>query len=383
MKLFWKLMRREFVLLGTNRVAVLIFIGAPILYAVLIGSVYKEATVRDLPIVVVDYDNTPLSNKIIDALDDNQYIKVQKTTYSSENIAHEVVEKQYVAVVTIPDRFEADIQQKRHPELNVDINGANMLTANYASTGIQTVLSVLNAGMEIESIKKAGKPQAIAEEQFEMFRITMSRHYNSSSNYLYFLLPGMLGTIMQQVFLLALALSFAKEVEENTFRNLLRYSKSTFYILMVKSLPYFIMGLMLWMPLIRSMFPLFQIPFVKSPLALWTASSLFMLSVTFLGIAVSILFSTQLKATEVLMVIATPSFIISGQTWPLSQMPQVIQYLSSVMPLTHFLEAFRKIILLDASITDILPELQWLICLTSVSFITAFFVLKYRIAKTR
>jgi len=72
MKLFWKLMRREFVLLGTNRVAVLIFIGAPILYAILIGSVYKEATVRDLPIVVVDYDNTPLSNKIIDALDDNQ-----------------------------------------------------------------------------------------------------------------------------------------------------------------------------------------------------------------------------------------------------------------------------------------------------------------------
>src|SRR5690606_28373595 len=48
-----------------------------------------------------------------------------------------------------------------------------------------------------------------------------------------------------------------------------------------------------------------------------------------------------LKATEILMVIATPSFVLSGFTWPLSQMPVWIQYLAQVIPLTHFLEAYR------------------------------------------
>lgn len=58
------------------------------------------------------------------------------------------------AIVTIPDRFEANIQQKRYPEVSVDINGANMLTGNYAATGIQTSLTVINAGIEIETLKK-------------------------------------------------------------------------------------------------------------------------------------------------------------------------------------------------------------------------------------
>ena len=382
MKLFWKLMRREFVQFGNNRVAFLIFIGAPIIYGLLTGAVYNRATISDLPIIVVDLDNTPLSNKVVDALDDNQYLKVAKIVYENQDLTPYLENQGYNAVVTIPDRFEADIQQRRHPEINTDINGSNMLTANYAATGVQTVLSVINAGVEIETLKKKGSPSVVAEEQFEAFKITMARHYNSSSNYLLFLWPGMLGTIMQQVFLLALALSFAKEYEEGTFRDLIRYSKSTWYLLFVKSLPYWLMGLLMWMPLMSAMFTVFHVPAVHSPLAMWVLSALFMFSVTFLGIAASLVFKTQLKATEVLMIIATPSFIISGQSWPLSQMPEWIQYLASVIPLTYFLEAFRKIMMFDAGLKDILVELKWLGALSIANLAIAFVALKYKIART-
>lgn len=382
MKLFWKLMRREFAQFGANRVAFLIFIGAPVLYGLLTGAVYNKATVNDLPIIVVDLDNTPLSNRLIDALDDNQYLKVGKTMWGAQALEPLMRDEQYQAVVTIPDRFEADVQQRRHPEVNVDINASNMLTANYAATGVQTVFGVLNAGVEIEALKKKGVPSSTAEEQFESFRVTMARHYNSSSNYLLFLWPGMLGTIMQQVFLLALALSFAKEFEDNTFRNLVRYSKSTWYLLFVKSLPYWLMGLLLWMPLLTALFAVFHIPPVHDPVALWVLSALFIFSVTFMGIAASLLFKTQLKATEVLMIIATPSFIISGQTWPLSQMPEWVQYLASVIPLTHFLEAFRKLMMFDADIVDIVMEIKWLVALSVASVVMAFGALKYKIART-
>jgi ABC-2 type transport system permease protein len=57
-------------------------------------------------------------------------------------------------------------------------------------------------------------------------------------------------------------------------------------------------------------------------------AGVFVISVSFIGVLVSILVPNQLKATEILMVIATPSFILSGFTWPLSQMPVWVQAIS-------------------------------------------------------
>jgi ABC-2 type transport system permease protein len=383
MKLFLKLIEREFRMFGSNTIAVLIFIGAPILYALLVGSVYKEATIKDLPIIIVDLDNSPLSNKVIDALDDNMFIKVAEVRNISGNLKDEVINKNYMAVVTIPESFEANIQQRRYSEIDADINGSNMLTANYASTGIQTVLSTLNAGLEIETLKKKGIPTEIASQQYESFKINITRFFNPSANYLLFLWPGMLGTIMQQVFLLALALSFSKEFEDDTFRNLVRYSKSASYLLLVKSLPYWLMGVALWLPLIRGFFALFHVEMMNSMGGFYIVSALFILSLTFLGIAASIIFNTQLKATEVLMIIATPSFIISGQTWPLAQMPNIVQTVANYIPLTHYLEAFRRLLLYNASISEIAPQIHALIWLTLIYLIIALIALKYRVVKQK
>ena len=56
--------------------------------------------------------------------------------------------------ITLPTHFEADIFQKRHPEIRVDLNMANIVNANTASKAIQSVLMTLNAGIEIEGLKK-------------------------------------------------------------------------------------------------------------------------------------------------------------------------------------------------------------------------------------
>ncbi len=373
------LILREIKFFSKNTAAMLIFLGAPLVYSILTGFVYKEATVLDLPILIVDLDNSPMSKNIITALDDNQYILVKEILYVSEKLRNKVVREDFIAVVTIPDRFEADIQQKRYPEIDVDINAANMLTGNYATSAIQTVLSYLNAGVEMETLKKKGIPQNIAEKQFESFKINISRFFNPSSNYLMFLWPGMLGTIMQQVFLLVLALSFGKEFEEKTFGDLLKITSSPYHIIHSKWVSYLILGALIWFPLIWLSFKYFRIENIENQGLFWGVTFLFFVSLAFMGIAVSAFFDTQLKSTEVLMVVATPSFIISGQTWPLQQMPEAIQMISNCIPLTHYLEAFRKMLLMQANWTDIFPQIKALLILLVVFYLLAFFVVRFRV----
>lgn len=378
MNRFVKLIIREFKLLSSNTVMLAVFIAAPVAYSLLIGAVYKNAKVTDLPVMVVDLDNSPLSHTIIDAINDNEFMEVAGIRQQLGNLRDEVLEMNYHAVITIPKGFEGDIQQKRHPEVDVDINATNMLTANYVTTGLMKVLGTYNAGIEITSLQKGGMPRAIAEQHYEAFRINMTRFFNPSSNYLIFLWPGMLGTILQQVFLLTIALSFAKELEENTFGDIFKVSHSPLFLLMAKAIPYWIIGIALWFPLMKISFSIFHIPQIANGGAYWLISSLFVMSLTFAGIAVSVAFKSQLKATEVLMVVATPSFIISGQTWPLDQMPQWIQVISNTIPLTHFAEAFRKLLMCDAGILDILPQLKALTIITMVSLATAIMVLGFR-----
>ena len=382
MKLFLSLIYREFRLFSKNGVAVLIFVAAPVLYALLLGFVYQDAKVSDLSVAVVDLDNTPLSSKLIDALDDSQYLKVERVgEYSSLDLKNMFFRENINAVITIPERFEADINQKRHPEVDFDIDASNMLIANYISTGMMQVLGTMNAGIEIESLNKKGVPKSVAVQQYEAFKISMNRHYNPSSNYLVFLFPGMMGTVMQQVFMLVLALSFAKEFETNTFSELLKSSKSATYLFLVKSIPYWIIGLLLWLPLFRISSEIFHTPLAEHKIPYLLVTFLFIISVTSVGIAVSIALKTQLKATEVLMVIATPSFILSGQTWPLSQMPKAIQHISNSIPLTHYAVAVRKLLMYNVDTMDIMPQIEALFIITLVSVAFGLIVLKLKINK--
>jgi ABC-2 type transport system permease protein len=365
-KALWGIIRREFRSFFHTPIAMGILFGGPLFFGILIGMVYDHAKPVDLPIVIVDKDGTPMSGDIIDALDDNQYIKVWKIT-GSEFAAREYLRTQQVeGVVTIPENFESDINQKRCPEIQVDLNTVNILTSNYINTGVLKTLGIINAGIEIKTMEKTGMPAEIAEKQFQAFSVNTDRFYNPESNYLRFLWPGITGGILQQIFLLVIAIIFSKEFEKKIFGQLLNYSKSTNVILLGKTIPYIIVMLLIWLGMLYIMYPMFKIEIVGGFGTMLLFSIVFILCLLAMGIMVSLIFPTMLLSTEILMIVATPSFIISGYTWPISQMPAVIQAFANLLPLTHFLSGFRKIAFLGNNLHEVWPETSKMLIMTVI-----------------
>lgn len=382
MKNIFYLIGREFNLFFKNKVLLVLFLGAPILYGVLIGNVYKKGNVTDIPIVVVDEDNTTMSHKVINMLEDNESVKVVDvlpSTFDSKNIA---LEKDAEVVVVIPRNFQADIQQKKHPEISYFVDAANTLTSNTAAIAITTVLTTLKAGITIETARKQGMPEYVASHSYEPFGTTMIRQNIRSGNYLYFMLPGVLLTVLQQVLLLGLALSFSSEFENNTFKDLVKRSGNPLTLIFVKVFPYVFMSVFIY-GLYYAYGQIFNMT-LEAPFAPFFYSSLvFVLSVCFIGILVSIVLPTQLKSTEVLMVVATPSFILSGFTWPMSQMPVWIQSISNCIPLTHYLKIFRILFIEHGDPSLIQPSLNDMIIIGSACFILSLAVLTYKVVKTK
>src|SRR5690606_39985589 len=141
-------------------------------------------------------------------------------------------------------------------------------------------------------------------------------------------------TIFQQVLFLALALTFAAEMENGTFRELVEKSKSSTMAIIAKCTPYFMMSFGIWI-CYALMHLYFRVPLGHNLLWITLVAGVLVFAVSMIGILVSILIPNQLKATEILMVIATPSFVFSGFTWLLSQLPIWVQYIAAVIQLIN------------------------------------------------
>jgi ABC-2 type transport system permease protein len=382
MKNFVSLIKREFQLFFQNKVLMVLFLGAPIMYGILVGSVYKKGTVTDIPIIVVDEDQSPLSRQLIDMFNENEVIYVASVLPDNFNSRVEALRKEATVVVTIPKNFSSNINYNRPTELTLFVNTSNTVTSNYAMMAANICAGTLKAGIQIKSLEKKGVPAYAAAQQYEPFKTTIIKQNFRSGNYLYFMLPGVLLTVFQQVMMLGLALSFASEFENGTFKDLVSRTKNVFELLLVKITPYLLMSIFIY-ALYYGFSILYRMPIEIKGFAFWGSTILFLLSVSFLGTLVSIAIPTQLKATEILMVIATPSFILSGFTWPLSQMPAWVVSIANCIPLTHYLQIFRTLVIEKGNADLILDSIIGLASITLATSVLSILLLQYKIHKMK
>jgi ABC-2 type transport system permease protein len=243
-------------------------------------------------------------------------------------------------------------------------------------------MGVIQAGTDIQTLQKKGFTPELAQQQYTSMGLNVTRHYNRENNYLKFLWPGIIGAILQQIFLMVIALIFTQEFEKGSFRQLLNYSKSSSYLIFTKSTGYFLYMFVIWNILLYVVFPAFKIDIIGDYFSVMVVSVAFMVTLLAMGIFVSVLVRTQIMATDVLMIMSAPSFIISGFTWPVSQMNHFMQVVAEILPLTHFLSAYRKVLFMGVSWMDVIPELTKLGIMIVGYGLLSWAILKWKIYRT-
>lgn len=176
-----------------------------------------------------------------------------------------------------------------------------------------------------------------------------------------------------------MAVSFAAEFErENFIRDFAGKEKYAVLVMLVKNLPIWVFSTtnIILFYLIGKYF---MIPMPEEWLYFIVITGLFVVACSNLGVMVSIILPDALKVTQILMVIASPAFLISGYTWPRDAMPELIRWTTDIIPLTPYLEAM-KILLIEKGNTALTqPYLIHLLVLAVVYFVIGWVVLKFKI----
>ncbi|SZD73368.1 Inner membrane transport permease ybhR [Candidatus Ornithobacterium hominis] len=379
MKQFLYLIKREFKLFLKNETLRNVFLLAPLAYALIIGFTYQQGKTENLPVIVINHDLSPLSFQVVEMLQDNKNIEVLEYQLEPASIKNEVIKTEAAAVVVIPERFEAHMLQKKYPEINVYVNTSNILTANFASKAIQLVLATFSAGAEIKSIQRKGMNAEIAKMNYEPFKTNYITLFNTSSNYLIFMWPAMMAVVLQQVILLAMAISFSEEFKRDSFiQDFTGKYQYTALVMVIKNLPIWTFSLVNLL-VFYGIGKFFMIPMPQNLLYFAITTVLFIVACGNLGVMVSILLPDALKITQILMVIASPAFLISGYTWPRSAMPVFVQAITDIIPLTPYLEAMKILFIQNGESVLTHPYIIHLLILGWIYFLIGWLALKIKI----
>ena len=158
-----KILKNEFVEIFKDPGSSLIMVGAIFLYSLFYTIPFANNALRNVPIGVVDNDNTSLSQKFIRDLNATEYIEVIETPKDIEDAKSEYYKNKIRAFVLIPKDFERDIKRGNPSFVSSYTDSAYLIIYKNIATAVATVAGEPGAKIEVGTLMKKGTPKEVAK----------------------------------------------------------------------------------------------------------------------------------------------------------------------------------------------------------------------------
>jgi len=373
MKYFFEVIKKEFKLIFTNKYYLFLVCLWPFLDFVFLGGIYFYGNVKQMPIAVIDKDNSKISRTITRYFNTSYAFDVKYKLDNVSDIEPLFITNKIFMAVYIPKDTEKNIKKFSPAQVECYLDGSNYLTANLGEIEGLNIIGTINAGLKNTMIKKRGIQSKLANSMMLPVKNDSSKIFNPTYNYGYYLTPGLWISIVGQILLIFGALTIGREIEKKDFiaDNIISFICGKLFVYGLISALYFEI-------MFRIFFNLFQIPFYGEVITAEILSIFFILPTILLGMLMAAVTGNRLDALKGCLLIGAPAFLMSGYTWPLSQMPDLIKIIAGFIPLTNFLEGFRKIYQQNMQLEYIVPFAKILTILMILYFIITYLSLIIR-----
>jgi ABC-2 type transport system permease protein len=185
------------------------------------------------------------------------------------------------------------------------------------------------------------------------------------------IVPALIGVILTMTMTMFTAVAIVRERERGNLELLITTPASPLELMLGKLVPYVFIGLIQTTLVLLLGVLLFNVPINGSLWAFYFAALLFIAATLTLGLIASTLAETQMQAFQMSIFVLLPSILLSGFVFPFDGMPQVARWIAQLLPLTHFVEMIRGIVLRGAPITDLGTQAAKLAVFLTVALVIA------------
>jgi ABC-2 type transport system permease protein len=368
------IIREEWLNILRDRRLFAILLLVPLLYTALFGYLYSQQRVTEISTVIYDGDNTQLSRQIIQSFDQSDSFAVTRQVRSEGEIQQTIEHGEAKVGIIIPNDFSIRLKHGENVPVLTFIDGSNMLISNAASRAANQVVSTLGFAASTYKLQQQGLNGEQISSTFAPIPFRARILYNPTFNYSYFLVYGLVGAILQQVLLLGISLTVTRDKERGMWQRFAPWRGMPWRLAYAKTVPYFLIGMVNMMTVFSLCLYGFHLPFRGEIVPVVALGATFTLALLGIGYLASLFSSNQVGATQITMLIAVPSFLLSGFTWPFEAMPHVLYILGHVLPLTYFLDAVREIFIKGNGFDSVWRDCVTLGLMGVLCYFIAFFV---------
>lgn len=368
----WDVLHREWMYILKDPKIIAILFLVPIMYTFLFGYSYSGNQLREVKTVVIDHDNSQLSRQIIQAFDESETFHVVDYMQNEKELKDALASGNIKVGIVIPENFYNRLVQGDDLPIVTMIDGSNLIVTNTTTRAANTIINTFSYGVSQKKLQQQGLQNEEITSTFFHIPYRARILYNPTSNYSEFMVYGLVGTILQQVLFLGVSLTITRDKENGIWNSYAHWKFTPWRLAFVKTAPYFLINLFNTLSTLFICLYWFKLPMSGTVLPLVVLSCSFTFGVLGVGYLASLLAKTQLSATQATMLVAVPSFVLSGFTWPLERMPDFLVGLAHVLPLTYYLEGIRHILIKGNGLSAIWGDIYSLLLIGLITFFVAF-----------
>ncbi|RLD08311.1 MAG: hypothetical protein DRI65_02530 [Chloroflexota bacterium] len=324
--------------------------------------------ITNLPLMIWDMDRTAASRNLVISLENTGVFTLTEPAESMGTIETMMDQGKINAAVIIPHGFSSEIETiEGHPVLQVILNGAESIPAREALRAVEGVVRSLDEEIMIDHL-------GIDPDLFKGFDFSLRVWFNEALNEAYYTTPAELALMLEFTILIFAALTFSREREFGTLEQLLVMPFSSLEIIIGKSIPVILVGLVDFTLMLGVVHFAFHVPVRGSVFLLFGLAFIYTLVELGKGMAISVFSKSQHQAFLLVFMVGMIDFLFTGYAAPVESMPKIIQYLAYLVPAHHWLNIMRGITLKGSGFLDILPNILFLLGLGGV---IGYFSLRY------
>ena len=348
------IVKKEVRQLRRDRLTFGMVVGIPVIQMLLFGYAINT-DVRNLKTAIVDQSGTHLSRQFVAALGQTQVVRIVGFEETPGDL-DDLLRRGKISIgVVLPEDFDRRVVDSTRAAAHMLVDGSD-----------PTILGVANQlvamPFDVDSVTRSGRSRDVME---------VRPFYNPERRTPVNIIPGLMGVILTMTMILFTAVAIVRERERGNLELLINTPVSSSELMIGKIIPYIVIG-MLQLALILGVGRLlFDVPVRGSVLDLYMAAAAFVAANLSLGLLISTAAKTQFQAMQMMVFILLPSILLSGFMFPFDGMPKVARYLGELLPNTHFIRLTRGIMLRDASLAELTPDLYYLLGFTVVAMLIA------------
>jgi len=302
-----------------------------------------DLDIKHTPTAVYNLDGREPSRQLLDAFRNSGYFDLTHPVFSDASLLQTIVRGDAKVGIKIPPDYTDNLLIGRKTAVQVLIDGSDSSVAMQAlnvanAIALRRSLEIVSTAVGVPALPIEARPRVL---------------FNPDMKTANFMVPGLVGLVMQLVTMILTAFAVVREKENGTLEQLMVTPVSRFGLMVGKLVPFFVIGTIETCFVLSIMYFLFQVP-INGSLGLLAAFSVpFLFTSLGLGLLISTIASTQIQAIQLSFLIVLPSVLLSGFVFPQETMPLPIYIISQGIPLTYYIRILRGIIIRGAGFYDL------------------------------